>query len=182
LDPTRILVAGGLTLWLGGLVVAVAYTRRRMHFPQSVYPRLQSPPSWPAVVAGLLVFALTAYSVPTVAWVGTVFASCMVIYAMSVYVIVLRAERHRAARLGLPEPGTGGTTSFAESAVSLAISVLFAVAALALTVYGVANEIGGHRGEGGAALIFGAIALFITIVMGLFASPLLLLRLRRRSP
>lgn len=77
-------------------------------------------------------------------------------------------------RLGLPEPGTGGTISFAESAVFLAIALLFAAAALALTVYGVANELGGNQREGGAALGLGAAAWFIAIFMGLFASPLLL--------
>jgi hypothetical protein len=56
---------------------------------------------------------------------------------------------------------------------------LFAVAALALAVYGIANEVAGNRGEGGAALGFGAAALFIAIVMGLFGSPLLLARWRR---
>ena len=35
-------------------------------------------------------------------------------------------------RLGLPEPGTDGTTSFADSAVCLDIAVPFAVAAQAL--------------------------------------------------
>lgn len=81
-------------------------------------------------------------------------------------------------RLGLPEPGTGGTTSFAENAVFLAIAVPFAVAALVLIVYGIANELGGNRGEGIAALGLGAAALFMAIFMGLFASPLLLARRR----
>ena len=61
------------------------------------------------------------------------------IYGLGAYVIALTYERRLAMRLGLPEPGTDGTTSFADSAVCLAIAVPFAVAALALTVYGVAN-------------------------------------------
>ena len=114
-----------------------------------------------------------------VAWVCTLFASGLVIYALGTYVIALTAERRRATRLGLPEPGTAGTTSFAESAVFVAIALPFAVAALVLTIYGIAYEIGGNRGEGGAALALGAMAWFLAIVMGLFASPLLVARWRQ---
>jgi hypothetical protein len=98
---------------------------------------------------------------------------------MVAYVIALEVERRRAARLGEPEPGTAGTVSFAEFAVFLAIALPFAVGALALTVYGIANEIGGNRGEGTAGLGLGAAAWFIALFMGLFASPLLVARWRR---
>jgi hypothetical protein len=125
-------------------------------------------------IAGLLIFAYTAFSIPTVAWVANVFASVVVIYVLAAYVVALTFERRRAMRLGLPEPGTGGTISFAESAVFFAIALLFAAAALSLTVYGIANEFGGNQREGGAALGLGAAAWFIAIFMGLFASPLLL--------
>jgi hypothetical protein len=124
----------------------------------------------------LVTFAVTAFFVPTVAWVVDVFTSGLVIYGLGVYVVALTVERRRAMRLGLPEPGTAGTTSFAENVVFLAIAVLFAVAAVVFAVLGTANELGGNRGEGGAALGLGAAALFIAIVMGLFASPLLLAR------
>jgi hypothetical protein len=182
-DVPRILTAAGLTVWLGGLVAAVAYTRRRMRFPKSMYQFMnQGDPlrssGWFTSISGLLTFAVTAYFVPTVAWVAAIFGSGVVIYGVGVYVVALTFERRRAKRLGLPEPGTDGSSSFAESAVFLAIALLFAVAALVLIVYGIANELGGNRGEGGAALGLGAAALFIAIVMGLFASPLLLIRRR----
>jgi hypothetical protein len=131
-----------------------------------------------SVLAGLVIFAGFAFSAPNVAWVVTVFASGLVAYVLGAYAVALTVERRRATRLGLPEPGTGGTISFAESAVFLAIAVPFTVAALVLTVYGIANEFG-NGGEGGAALGLGAVAWFIAIVMGLFASPLLLVRWRR---
>jgi hypothetical protein len=176
----RLLAAGGLTVWLAGLVAAAAYVGRRMRFPRSMYARNSFGLSgWYRSIVGLLLFAATAYTVPMVAWVFTLFTSGLVIYGIGTYVIALVAERRRAMRLGLPEPGTAGTISFAESAVFLSIAVPFAVAALALTVFGVAYEIGGNRGEGGAALALGAMAWFITIVMGLFASPILLARWRR---
>jgi hypothetical protein len=99
-----------------------------------------------------------------------------VIYGVGVYVVALTVERRRAKRLGLPEPGTDGSVSFAETAVFLAIALPFAVAGLVLMVYGIANEVGGNRGEGLAALGLGGTALFLAIVMGLFGSPLLLTR------
>lgn len=131
------------------------------------------------MIVGLVLFAVTAFSVPTVAWVFTLFTTGFVIYGTGAYVMAVTVERRRATRRGLPEPGTAGTISFAENAVFLAIAVPCAVTALALTVYGIANEIGGNRGEGGAGLALGACAWFITFFMGLFASPLLLLRWRR---
>jgi hypothetical protein len=131
---------------------------------------------WYRAIVGLLLFAVAAYSVPAVAWVATAFASGLVIYALGAYVIALTVERRRAMRRGLPEPGTAGTISLAESAVFLSIAVPFAVAALGLTVYGIANEVGGNRGDGGAALGLGAVAWFIAIFMGLFGSPLLIAR------
>jgi hypothetical protein len=98
---------------------------------------------------------------------------------VGVNVVALNFERRRATRLELPEPGTEGTRSFAEFAVFLAIAVPFALTALALTVYGIANEIGGNRGEGDAGLALGACAGFLAFVMGLFGSPLLALRFGR---
>ncbi len=178
-DVPRILTAGGLTVWLGGLVAAAAYVRRRMRFPKSMYVRTRFPSGRSAPISGLLIFAVTAYFVPSVAWAATIFGSGVVIYGLGAYVVALTIERRRAMRLGLPEPGTDGTISFAECAVFLAIALPLAVGALGLTVYGVANELGGNRGEGLAGLGLGAMAWFIAIVMGLFASPLLLLRWRR---
>jgi hypothetical protein len=177
-DIPRILTAAGLTVWLGGLVAAAAYIRLRMRFPKSMYVRTRFPSGRYAPIFGLLIFAVTAYVYPTVAWVATIFGSGIVIYVLGAYVVALSFERSRAMRLDLPEPGTDGTISFAEFAVFLAIAVPFAVAALVLTVYGIANEFGGKRGEGGAALGLGAMAWFIAIVMGLFGSPLLLIRRR----
>ena len=179
MDVPRVLTAVGLTVWLGGLVAAAAYVRRRMRFPKSMYTRTRFPSGRYAPIFGLLVFAVTAYDVPTVVWGVNWFASGLVIYVLGAYMVALTVERRRAMRLGLPEPGTDGTTSFAEFAVFLAIALPFAVAGLGLTVYGIANELGGNRGEGGAGLGFGAAAWFMAIVMGLFASPLLLARRRR---
>ena len=179
MDASRLLVACALTLWLGSLAAGAAYIGRRMHFPKSMYARYSGSPGWLAAIAGLAVYAVTAFSFPTVASVFTLFATGLVIYWTGVYVIALTKERRRATQRGLPEPGTEGTISFAEFAVFLAIAVPFAVAGLTLTVYGIANEVGGNRGEGGAALGLGAAALFIAIFMGLFASPLLLAWRRR---
>jgi hypothetical protein len=155
-----------------------------MRFPKSMYSFMYEghplrSSAWFTSISGLLMYAVAAYVVPTVAWVAAIFGSGVVIYGVGVYVVALMVERRRAKRLGFPEPGTDGTSSFAESAVFLAFALSFAVAALASAVYGIANELAGNRGEGGAALGLGAAALFIAIVMGLFASPLLLIRRRR---
>ena len=178
------LTAVGLTVWLGGLVAAAAYISRRMRFPRSMYQFMyQADPLrssvWFRSIAGSLMFGIIAYLVPTVAWVATLFGSGVVIYGVGVYVVALTVERRRARRLGLPEPGTDGSLSFAETAVFLAIALPFAVAALALIVYGIANELGGNRGEGLAALGLGGVALFLAVGMGAFGSPLLLTRRRR---
>jgi len=173
MDASRFLVAGGLALWLGGLVAAAAYISRRMHFPKSMYARDSGAAlGWLRAIVGLILYAVTAFAVPTVAWALTLFATGVVAYAIAVYVVALTTERRRAIQRGLPEPGTEGSLSVAEFAVFLSISVPFAVAALALTVYGIANEAGGNRGEGGAALGLGAVAWFIAIFMGLYGSPL----------
>jgi hypothetical protein len=183
MDASRFLIAGGLTVWLGGLVAAAGYVGWRMRFPRSLFRSgYESMPVAGRVLSGLVglaIFAGTAFTYPTVAWVFTVFASGLVIYVLAAYAVALTVERRRARRLGLPEPGTDATVSFAESAVFLAIALPFAVAALVLTVYGTANEFGGNGGEGGAALGLGAVAWFLAIVMGLYASPLLLVRRRR---
>jgi hypothetical protein len=179
-DGGRLLISAGLTVWLGGLAAAVAYIRRRARFPKSMYGAMLGPaPGWSGAIGLLISFAVAAFFVPTVAWFAILFASVLVVYVMGAYLIALSVERRRAARQGLPEPGTADTISFAESAVFLAIAVPFAVGALALTVYGIANEAGGNRSEGVAGLALGAAAWFIAIVMGLFASPLLLARGRR---
>lgn len=183
MDAARILTAGGLTVWLGGLVAGMAFVRRRMRFPKSMYRfTYQTDPwrslGWYTRVPALLIFAVIAYQVPTVAWVAAVFGSGVVIYGVGVYVVALTVERRLANRLGLPEPGTDGSSSFAESAVFLAFALLFAVAALVLIVYGIANELGGNREEGLAALGVGGMAAFLAIVMGLFGSPLVLIRRR----
>jgi hypothetical protein len=180
LDLSRLLLAVGLSIWLGALAASGIYLSRRMHFPRSNYAKAGAGSSpWLGAIAGSLVFAWTAYSAPMVAWVFTLFTTGLVIFAMGVNVVALNFERRRATRLELPEPGTEGTRSFAEFAVFLAIAVPFALTALALTVYGIANEIGGNRGEGGAGLALGACAGFIAFVMGLFGSPLLALRFGR---
>jgi hypothetical protein len=130
----------------------------------------------------LLSFAVGAFYIPAVVWPITVFASGLVIYAMGIYVIALTAERRQAMRRGLPEPGTAGTMSFAEFTVFLSIALIFGIAALALTVYGIVNEVGGNRGEGGAGLGLGASAWFIAVFMGLFGSPVLIMWWHRQGP
>lgn len=180
LDASRLLPAVGLTIWLGALLAAITYLSRRMRFPKAMYARgFSGSTTWLRATAGLILFAAAAVSTPTVAWVFTLFTTGLVVYGIGAYVIALTVERRRATRLGAPEPGTAGTISFAENAVFLAIAVPCAVTALALTVYGIANEIGGNRGEGAAGLGLGAAAWFITFFMALGASPLLLLRWRR---
>jgi len=181
MDAARALTACGLTVWLAALVAAAAFVRTRMRCPKSMYAGRwgRRPPGWAGAISGLVTFAVTAFFVPTVAWGVNWIASVLVIYALGSYVVALTVERRRAMRLGLPEPGTDGTTSFAEFVVFLAIAALFALTALGLTVYGIANELGANRGEGGAALGLGVAALFVAIFMGLFASPLLLARRRR---
>jgi hypothetical protein len=180
LDVGRVLFAAGVTLWLGALVAATAYVSRRLRFPRSMYARTSTgSTTWPGVIAALISLGVAAFFVPMVVWVLTLFTTGFVIYGMGAYVIALKVERRRAARRGAPEPGTAGTISVAEFAVFLAIALLFAATALALTVYGIANEIGGNRGEGIAGLGLGAAAWFIAFFMGLFASPLLVLRWRR---
>jgi hypothetical protein len=180
LDAGRVLFAAGVTLWLGVLVAASVYVTRRMRFPRSMYARASTgSTTWPGAIGTFISFAVAAFFVPMVVWVLTLFTTALFIYVMVAYVIALEVERRRAARLGEPEPGTAGTVSFAEFAVFLAIALPFAVGALALTVYGIANEIGGNRGEGTAGLGLGAAAWFIALFMGLFASPLLVARWRR---
>lgn len=127
----------------------------------------------------LISFAVATYLVPTVAWFAILFATVLVVYVIAAYVIALIVERRRASRQGLPEPGTDGTTSYAESAVFLAIAVPVAAGGLAMTVYGITNVAGGNRSEGLAGLGLGAAAWLLAIFMGLFASPLLLARRRR---
>ena len=183
MDASRLLVAAGLTVWLGGLVAAVAYLRRRMRFPKSMYGGMLGPaPGWSGAIGLLISFAVGAFFVPMVAWFAILFATALAVYVIGAYVIALSVERKRAARQGLPEPGTAGTTSYAESAVFLAIAVPIAVAALGLTVYGIVNEFGGNRSEGGAGLGLGAGAWFMALFMGLFGSPLLMMWWHRHGP
>ena len=171
-DASRLLVAGGLTIWLGALLGAITYVSRRMRFPKSMYARnLAGPSRWVGSIAGFVLFAATAFSAPTVAWVFTLFTTGFVIYGTGAYVMALRVERRRATRLGAPEPGTAGTISFAENAVFLAIAVPCALTALALTVYGIANEIGGNRGEGGAGAGAGSRGLVHNLFHGAFRQP-----------
>jgi hypothetical protein len=148
-----------------------------MRFPRSLGgPWLASVPAVIKIPVGLLAFASLAYSAPNVVWPFTLFTTGLVVYAMGVNVIALVVERRRAQRRGLPEPGTDGTLSLAESVVFLAIALPFAVAAVGLTVYGVVNELGGNGREGGAGLALGAMALFMAIVMGLGALPIVIAR------
>src|SRR5579859_2237957 len=67
MDASRFLVAGGLALWLGGLVAAAAYISRRMRFPKSMYARdAGGAPGWLGAIAGLILYAVTAFALPTV--------------------------------------------------------------------------------------------------------------------
>jgi hypothetical protein len=180
LGASRLLPAVGLTIWLGALLTATTYVSRRMRFPKAMYARgFSGSVTTLRTIAGLILFAVAAVSAPTVALVFTMFATGLVAYGMGAYLIALKVERRRATRLGAPEPGTAGIFSVAESAVFLAMAVPCAVTALALTVYGIASELGGNRGEGAAGLGLGAAAWLMTFFMALFASPLLLLRWRR---
>ena len=183
-DFGRLLVAVGLTIWLGGVASAATYVRRRARFPKSMYAGILGNPArssaWFVVIPGLITFGFAAYTVPDVAWGIALLASGLVTYGLAVYVVALSVERRRAIRLGLPEPGTAGTVSLAEFAAFLAFALAFAAAALGLTVDGIAHEFGGNRGDGVAELGVAAGAWLITFFMGLFASPLLILRGRRQ--
>jgi hypothetical protein len=175
-DASRLFAAVGLTVWIGGLVGAVLLVSRRMRFPKSMYAGVAGPPpGWIGVISGLIAFAGTSYAFPNVVWWFNVVATGLVTYMLAVYVLALTVERRRAARLGLPEPGTEGTISLAELVVFMAVAVPCAVGALALAVYGVVNVLGGHRDEGGAALGIGALALVMALFMGIFGSPLLIM-------
>jgi hypothetical protein len=182
MNSGRVLIAGGLTVWLGLLVAAVYFVQWRMRSPKSLFTShpLASPGSR-AVVAlvGLGFFASYAFANPSVALVADVFLSGLIAYVLAAYAVALTVERGRAKRLGLPEPGTGGTVSAAESAGFLAVALPLAVAGLGMTAYGMVNELVGNGSEGLAGLGLGAFALVLAIVMGIFASPLLLVRRRR---
>ena len=182
MDAGRLLIALGLTAWIGGLAGAAAYVGRRMRFPKSVYaPTSGRSPGWPGIIAGLILFAITAYSIPpNVTFWFDVFASGVVTYWLGAYVVALAVERRRAIRLSQPEPGTEGVSSVAEFAAFLAFALLFGATGVALLVYGIANEIAGSGGEGAAGLGLGGCCLFIGFFMGLFGSPLLVVRRRRQ--
>lgn len=169
MDITRLLIAGGLTAWLGGLVGLTIFVSRWMRFPKSLVPgSVAWIPAQIRVPVGLPIFAYVAYGAPQVAWPFLVFASGLVVFALGAYFVALRVERRRAERLGLPEPGTSGSLSLAEFRVFLAIALLCAAVALCLTGYGIANEVSGNYSEGGAGLALGAMAWFLAIVMGSF--------------
>jgi hypothetical protein len=182
MNPGRVLVASGLTIWLGLLVALVAFVRWKMRFPKSLFTSVAATPMATRVITGLVglgFFASYAVANPSVALVADLFASGLIPYVLAAYAVALTVERRRAKRLGLPEPGTEGTISFAESAACLAIAVPFAVAALLFTAYGIVNELGGNGSEGLAGLGLAAITWFMAIAMSRLASPLLLARWRR---
>jgi len=179
----QVLTAIGLTVWLGVLVAAAGYVAWRMRFPPSRFNPDAAAPIATRVIGslvGLAIFGYYAFAAPNVIVVVDVFLSGFITYVLLAYAVALTVERRRAKRFALPEPGTGGTASIAESAAFLAIALLLAVAALLLTIYGAANELGGNGREGLAGLGLGAFAWVIAMVMGIYGLPSLLLLLRYR--
>jgi hypothetical protein len=134
-------------------------------------------------LAGVVVWGYYAFTTPNIVLVVDIFLSGFIPYVLTAYAASVTLERRRARQLGLPEPGTGGTLSFAEGPVFLAIALPFAAVALFLIGYGIWNETSGNRGEGLAGLELGAVASFIAIAMGLFGFGVLRVRLvRDRGP
>ena len=176
-DP--FLIAIGLTVWTGLLYAAVGYVSWRMRFP-TTRPGVHASKATKVigVLIGFSIWGTIAFYAPGHALVFDLIMSGFIPYVLVAFGVALTVERRRAKRLGLPEPGTDGTVSVAQSVVFLAIAAPFAVAALFLTVYGVANEFEGNSKEGLAGLGLGACAWFIAIWMTLFGLPMLL-KLRR---
>lgn len=169
IDP--FLTAVGLTVWLGLLAAATFYVRWRMRFPKSMFPSDADAPLATRVigaVVGLAGAAYYAFSAPSIVLFFDVVVSALVPYFLVAYTVALTVERRRAKRLGLPEPGTSGTSSGAEAVVLLAMAGLFAVAATVATIYGIENQLGGNGGEGLAGLVLGAIGWVMALVAGLF--------------
>ena len=178
-DP--FLIAIGLTIWTGVFVAAAIYVSWRLRIP-TTRPGADAPIALKVIGAfiGFAIWAIIAFYAPGHALVFNLIASVLIPYGLVAFAVALTVERRRAKRLGLAEPGTDGTVSVAQSVVFLAIAAPFAVAALFLTVYGVANEFGGNSKEGLAGLGLGACAWFMAIWMTLFGLPMLL-KLRRFS-
>jgi hypothetical protein len=180
MNPGSTLTAIGLAAWLGVIVAAAIYIPRRMRFPPSMFAPEKAVPLASQVIGGLVgvgLFGYYAFTNPGVALAGDLVVSATVLYVLIVYAVALMVERRRAKQVGLPEPGTSGTSSSAECVVLLAFAVLLALAATLLTIYGIDNQLGGNGGEGVAGLILGAMAWVIAIVLGLFG--LLALRVVR---
>lgn len=167
MNPSQVLTAVGLTVWFGVLVAAAVFVSLRMRFPKSLFAR-DAPLATRLMgsLVGLILYGYYSFTSPNVVMVFDIFLSGLIPYVLGAYAISLTVERRRARRLGLPEPGTGGTLSMAEGPVFLAIALPFAAVAVFLTVYGIANEISGNSGEGIAGLGLGAAAWFIAIFMG----------------
>jgi len=179
MNSDRLLMAIGLTVWPGLLIAAVGYVSWRMRIP-TTRPGVPASKATRAIGAlvGVAIWGSIAYYAPGHAFVWDLIASVLIPYVLLAFAVALTVERRRAKRLGLPEPGTDGTVSVAQSVVFLAIAAPFAAAALFLTVYGVANEVGGNSKDGLAGLGLGAFAWFMAILMTLFSLPMLV-RLRR---
>jgi hypothetical protein len=157
-----------------------------MRFPKSLFRRRVGVPLATQVIgalAGVVVWGYYAFTTPNVVLVVDIFLSGFIPYVLAAYAVSVALERRRARQFDLPEPGTGGTLSFAEGPVLLAIALPFAAVALFLIGYGIWNETWGNRGEGLAGLELGAVAWFIAIAMGLFGFGVLRVRLvRDRGP
>jgi hypothetical protein len=186
MNPIEVLTAGGLTIWLVALVGIAYVVQKRVRFPKSLFTRGAGVPLATQVIgalAGVVIWAYYAFTTPNVVLVVDIFLSGFIPYVLAAYAVSVTLERRRARQLGLPEPGTGGTLSFAEGPVFLAIAFPFAAVALFLIGYGIWNETSGNRGEGLAGLGLGAVASFIAIAMGLFGFGVLWVRrVRDRGP
>ncbi len=177
MNPSQVLTAIGLTVWLGVLLAVAVYVSLRMRFPKSLFaPDVPLATRVMGSLVGLVFYGYYAFTSANVVVIFDIFMSGLIPYVLAVYAISVTIERRRAQRLGLPEPGTGGTLSMAEGPVFFAVALPFAAVAVFLTVYGMANEISGNSGEGIAGLGLGAVAWFIAIGMGLFGFGVLWLR------
>jgi hypothetical protein len=163
-DP--FLVAIGLLAWAGLLVATAGYANWRMRIPASggVQYSLAFKVIW--VMVGFGFWGIACFYRPDVALVWNLIATAFIPYMFGTWAVALAAERRRAKRLGLPEPGTDGTGSIGQTVVYWAIGLLFGLAALVLTAFGVANQLAGNS-YAMRVLGLGGAAWFVAIWIGL---------------
>jgi hypothetical protein len=92
--------------------------------PPSMFAPEKAVPLASQVIGGLVgvgLFGYYAFTTPSVALAGDLVVSATVPYVLIVYTVALIVERRTAKQVGLPEPGTSGTSSSAVCVVLLAL-------------------------------------------------------------